>query len=99
VLSVTSAAEERSVCGVGSQTAAISSVDAAIAAAKKAWSAVYEKARWQKVFSPENVAAAEPYSASLKNGIWVVSGKQRPGATSPTAQVCASDGATSVGGK
>ena len=97
VISVAAAAEETLICRAGSKAAAISSADTAIAAAKKAWSAVYEKAGWHKVFSPESVAAAEPYSALLKNGIWIVSGKHKPGATSPTAQVCASDGSTSVG--
>jgi hypothetical protein len=98
LFSAAASADEMVVCSTR-EPAAVSSAQAAIAAARQAWSSVYEKAHWHKSFSPRQVAAAEPFSASLKNGVWFVSGKSLAAGGSPTAQVCASDGSVAVSSK
>lgn len=53
--------------------------EAAIAAARQTWDALYAKGGWHKEFSPAAVARLEPYTASNKGGIWTVRGTVPPG--------------------
>jgi len=85
-------------CGPFDQKASVSSPEAAIVAAKQAWKSIYSKASWHAVFGPANVDSFEPYSASLKDGIWFVAGTPNNGRRSPVAYICASDGAASIHG-
>src|SRR5579862_5340309 len=72
----------------------VSTPAAAIEAAKIAWKAVYDKARWQVGYSPAQVARFEPYVAFLDNSVWYVTGASEytHGPGSPEASVCAADG-------
>src|SRR5688572_17554735 len=85
-------------CGPYDRTAAVSTKEGAIAAAKRAWSSVYDKASWHAIFGPATIASFEPYSAFLNEGIWFVSGTSKDGKRGPVAYICASDGAASVHG-
>jgi len=46
----------------------------AIAVARRAWSATYEKAPWHGVWSKEYTLKFEPYSAKLDGDSWLVRG-------------------------
>jgi hypothetical protein len=50
----------------------------AIARAKGAWSSTYEKNR-NEMFNPSNSTKLEPYTATLKDGVWHVEGTVPPG--------------------
>jgi hypothetical protein len=50
----------------------------AIARAKGAWSSTYQKRPNEKMFEPSNAAKLEPYTATLKDGVWHVEGTVRP---------------------
>jgi len=51
----------------------------AVAAARKAWDALYDKGRWHEEFGPKAVARFEPYTAINQGGIWTVRGTVAPG--------------------
>lgn len=85
-------------CGPVDRETSVDTAAEAIAAAKRAWSAVYSKASWHSNFGGATVATFEPYSAVVKDGIWFVSGAVKDGKRGPVAYVCASNGAASVHG-
>jgi hypothetical protein len=65
----------------------------AIAIAHWAWKAVYGKAGWRVVYSPQSVSQFEPFKASLSNGIWHVWGTSYlpEMGRGPEAYICASN--------
>ncbi|RYG98758.1 MAG: hypothetical protein EON58_06135 [Alphaproteobacteria bacterium] len=67
------------------ETAAISTEQAAVAAAKEAW---------RDKFSDASVREREPYRAKFADGIWQVNGTLPAGwrGGTPEAVICASDG-------
>ena len=72
LLSSSVSAEEPAVACPSSRSAtAVTSAEQAIVAAKAAWKSVYDKANWHQVFAPSSVAASEPYSAVLRDSIWL----------------------------
>jgi hypothetical protein len=50
----------------------------AIVRAKGGWSSAHEKHPNDKMFDPSNAAKLEPYTATLKGGVWHVEGTVRP---------------------
>jgi hypothetical protein len=79
------------------QAAPVSTEEAAIIKAKKAWPLIYEKTKSSN-FSQKNAARFEPYHASLEDEQWVVRGTMPPGFTGVTlvTYVRKADGATRV---
>ena len=73
---------------------AVSTPEAAVAAAKDAWDSIAAKATWHDTYKRENRARFEPYRATLTNGVWHVVGRIPADfhGRSPKALVCESDG-------
>ena len=61
-------------CSSSASDGAVNTSEQAVAHAKTAWASVGEKANWHAVYSKENTAKFEPYTATLENGVWVVRG-------------------------
>lgn len=78
--------------------APVTSPEMAIAKAKEAWASIHDKASWQSAYSKENTAKLEPYTATLKDGVWLVRGTIPPGYKGEALEttVRQSDGAASV---
>jgi hypothetical protein len=72
--------------------------DAAIAAAKGAFRSIHEKAPSQSGYSPENVERFEPFTATLRDGSWEVTGTRPAGyqGRMPRARVSHADGSVSA---
>jgi hypothetical protein len=72
--------------------------EAAIAAAKQAWGSIHDKASRSDIYSKESTRKFEPYTAVLKNGVWIVTGSIPPGykGTVLETHVRESDGSVSV---
>ncbi len=70
----------------------------AVAKAKKSWASIHDKAGWQSAHSKTNAAKLEPYTATLKDGVWLVCGTISPGYKGEALEttVRQSDGAASV---
>jgi hypothetical protein len=64
--------------------------ESAIARAKAAWASAHEKNPYGGTYSPANMAKFEPYSATLKDGVWRVQGTVPPGYSGyvPITSVC-----------
>jgi hypothetical protein len=56
-----------------SRHTAVTTPEAAVAAAKNAWSGVYDKTQ-RPQYSSKETEKFEPYSATLDDGIWTVKG-------------------------
>ena len=71
----------------------ITTPEAAIAVAKAAWPTIYDKTHYP-VYSQEETRKFEPYTATLKDGVWIVKGTIPPGYRGPTlvTKVRVSDG-------
>ena len=52
---------------------------AAVSKAREAWASIHEKGSLQSAYSRENTAKLEPYTATLKDGMWLVCGTIPPG--------------------
>ena len=65
----------------------------AIVRAKGAWSSTYEKNPSDEMFNPSNSAKLEPYTATLKDGVWHIEGTVRPGYHGyvPVISLCKND--------
>jgi hypothetical protein len=76
----------------------VTTAPAAVAAANAAWQSSYIEAPWHKEFSPDNIARYEPYTATLSNGVWSVSGTTPVGIgkDAPKARIRRRDGAADV---
>lgn len=76
----------------------VTTAPAAVAAAKAAWQSAYIEAPWHKEFNPDNIARYEPYTATLSNGVWSVSGTTSLGSgnDTPKARIRRWDGAAAV---
>lgn len=59
--------------------APVTSPKMAIMKAKQAWASIHDKASWQSAYSKENTTKLEPYTATLKDGVWLVRGTIPPG--------------------
>jgi hypothetical protein len=70
----------------------------AIARAKGAWSSMYEKNPYNDMFNPSNAMNLEPYTATLKEGVWHIEGTVRPGFHGyfPVISLCKNDEGMSV---
>ena len=73
---------------------AVSTPEAAVAAAKDAWESISSKATWVETYKRASVAKFEPYTATLMDGVWYVVGTIPLGyhGRMPKALVCESDG-------
>ena len=73
---------------------AVSTPEAAVAAARDAWESISSKATSADSFKRESVARFEPYTATLTDGVWYVTGTIPAGyhGRMPKALVCESDG-------
>lgn len=78
--------------------APVTSADAAILSARQAWQSIYEKKGSSPVYSKESAAKFEPYTSTLKDGVWHVQGTVPPGYHGETLEttVRQSDGSVSV---
>jgi hypothetical protein len=78
--------------------APVASADAAILSARQAWQSIAEKKGSSSVYSKESAAKFEPYTATLKDGVWHVRGTVPPGYRGETLDttVRQSDGSVSV---
>ena len=56
----------------------ITTSEAAVASARISWESVYDKTHYP-VFSKAETAKLEPYTATLKEGVWTVRGTIPPG--------------------
>jgi hypothetical protein len=56
----------------------ITTPQAAVAIAKNSWNSVYDKTR-SPTYSKEETGRFEPYTATLRDGIWTVKGTVPPG--------------------
>jgi hypothetical protein len=72
---------------------------AAIAQAKAAWIAIHEKDPTNATSAPDYIARFEPYSATLKDGVWHVQGTIPPGfhGRAPVMSVCKNDEGAAAG--
>ncbi len=61
-------------CTSASEGSAVTTPEEAISRARTAWDSIYEKSRWRVVYSKENTAKFEPYTATLEDGTWIVRG-------------------------
>lgn len=70
----------------------------AIAEAKAAWNSTFEKNPHGGIGSPAHIEKLEPYSATLRDGVWHVEGTVPPEyhGHAPVASVCESDGRVST---
>lgn len=84
-------------CSSASNDAPVASANAAIMSARQAWQSIYEKNR-SAAYSKESAAKFEPYTATLKDGVWHVRGTVPPGYHGETLEttVRQSDGSVSV---
>jgi hypothetical protein len=75
----------------------ITTPQAAVAIAKSSWSSIYDKIR-SPAYSKADTARFEPYTATLKDGIWTVQGTIPPGYRGETlvTTVRAVDGFASI---
>jgi hypothetical protein len=72
-------------------TPPIDTAEEAIHAARLAWKTFYVQSGNQAEFlSPETIAKSEPYTATLRDGVWTISGT--PGAPGPITKVRVEDG-------
>lgn len=85
-------------CSPTSGSNSVTTAEEAVSKAKLAWKQIYEKANWHKVYSPENTAKFEPYTATLVNGVWIVKGTIPSGYQGEVIEttVRQSDGSVSV---
>lgn len=84
-------------CSSASNDAPVTTADAAILSAKQAWQSIYEKKR-SPAYGKESAARFEPYTATLKDGVWHVRGTVPLGYHGETLEttVRQSDGSVSV---
>ena len=84
-------------CSSASNDAPVTTADAAILSAKQAWQSIYEK-NGSPAYSKESAAKFEPYTATLKDGVWHVRGTVPSGYQGETLEttVRQSDGSVSV---
>jgi hypothetical protein len=75
----------------------ITTPQAAVAIAKNSWRSAYDKVR-SPAYSKEETARFEPYTATLKDGIWTVKGTIPPGYRGETlvTTVRAADGFAAI---
>ena len=73
---------------------AVSTPEGAVSAAKDAWESISSKATSAESFKRESVTRFEPYTATLRDGVWYVVGTIPVGyrGRMPKALVCESDG-------
>jgi hypothetical protein len=85
-------------CPVSNGTVSITTAAGAVASARTAWQAAYGKTPGNAEFSRESTARFEPYTATLKDGLWVVRGSVPSGfhGNVVESRVCASDGSVAV---
>ena len=60
-------------CSPASSESPVVDADSAIYAAKNSWPRIYDKTR-SSAFSEESTQKFEPYTAELKDGVWIVRG-------------------------
>ena len=66
-------------CTSASGNGAVTTAEEAISRARAAWKSIADKTTWRAVYSKENTAKFEPYTATLQDGTWVVRGTVPPG--------------------
>jgi hypothetical protein len=66
-------------CTSASENDAVTTPNEAISRARSAWKSISEKTTWRAVYSKEQTTKFEPYTATLKDGTWVVRGTVPPG--------------------
>jgi hypothetical protein len=73
--------------------------NAAIARAKATWASIHEKVPTNSISAPEFIVRFEPYSATLKDGVWHVQGTIPPGfhGYAPVMSLCKNDEGASAG--
>lgn len=78
---------------------AVPTAEEAITEARNAWESIYDKTGYA-IFSEENAAQFEPYTATLENGEWTVRGTIPAGYRGDTlvTTICQSNGFTRVAG-
>ena len=84
-------------CSMASHSTHITTADAAITAAKEAWESSFEKNQLTE-FSRPATSRFEPYTATLKDGVWTVHGTIPVGYHGPILEstVRQSDGSVST---
>jgi len=85
-------------CPVSNGTVSIRTATDAVASARSAWQAIYRKTPKNADLSGESTARFEPYTATLKDGSWLVRGSVHSGYQGNVVEsrVCASDGSVAV---
>ena len=84
-------------CSLASNDAPVTTADAAILSANQAWQSICDKTE-SLAYSKQNAAKFEPYTATLKDGVWHVRGTVMPGYHGEALEttVRQSDGSVSV---
>jgi hypothetical protein len=85
-------------CSVSEGEGASKDAEAAIAHAKAAWAAIHDKTH-DETSAPDYLVRFEPYSATLKDGVWHVQGTITPDfhGYAPVMSVCRNDEAQRQG--
>jgi len=91
--------DPRVACSVKSGPRASNDAATAINTAKRAWTAIHEKDPTNAESAPDYMAQFEPYSATLKDGVWHVQGTSPPGfhGRAPVMSVCRNDEGAAAG--
>jgi hypothetical protein len=85
-------------CSLAEGAGASKDAEAAVAHAKAAWAAIYDKTR-DETSAAHYLARFEPYSATLQNGVWHVQGTIPPDfhGYAPVMSVCRNDEGAAAG--
>jgi hypothetical protein len=78
---------------------AVTTAAAAILTARQSWESLYEKLHGRNaVYGKQATAKFEPYTATLKEDVWLVRGTIPPGFQGETIEttICQSDGSASL---
>jgi len=96
---IVSTSDPRVACSAQEGPRGAKDAEDAIAHAKAAWAAIHEKDRNGETTAPAYIARFEPYSATLKDGVWHVQGTVPAGfhGQVPVMSVCRNDEGASAG--
>jgi hypothetical protein len=85
-------------CTLSEGAQVLRNAEAAVAHAKGAFASTYEKNPSSYPYSPTNIAKFEPYTATLRNGVWHIDGTVPAGyhGSVPAVSICRNDGAASI---